>query len=70
MDADETKRPFQEEVVSEEPRADPWVDNMMKTLSETSIGRMYERTIAASHEAEHEKDHEQPLSIHPDRLAG
>lgn len=70
MDADETKRPFQEEIVSEERGTDPWVDNIIKTLSETSIGRMYEKPVSGDLESDREDVHSPSLSIHPDRLAG
>ena len=70
MAADETKRPFQEKVGGEEAGADPWVDNVMKGLSETSIGRMFEKPASTDRDEESEEVHGQRLSIHPDRLAG
>ena len=70
MAEDETKRPFQEKVGGEEAGADPWVDNVMKGLSETSIGRMFEKPASTDRDEESEEVHGQRLSIHPDRLAG
>ena len=69
MDADETKRPFQEEVVKADEAADPWVDTIMRTLSETSIGRLYEKPASADRDTDREDAHGK-LSIRPNRLAG
>jgi hypothetical protein len=69
--AGETRRPFREEVASEENQADPWIDHIMKNLSETSIGRMYEKPGAQNCEGEPSQETEgRRLSIHPGRLAG
>jgi hypothetical protein len=69
--ADEQKLPFREEVVSDQGPGDPWVDSMMKTLSETSIGRMFETPAEQEHaENSDTESEERRLSIRPDRLAG
>lgn len=70
VNADETKRPFRESGVSEERAADPWVDNIMKSLSATSIGRMYEKPASADRQGDPKVVDGQGLSIHSDRLAG
>jgi hypothetical protein len=70
-DPGETKRPFREEVIAESGEGDPWIDNMMKTLSETSIGRMFETPAAQDRAEDAEAEAEaRRLSIRPDRLAG
>jgi hypothetical protein len=69
LDAEETKRTSREGVGAEEGEADPWVDSMMKTLSETSIGKMFETPTAEDREEDQEaEDLQHP--IRPDRLAG
>ncbi|MGB7353644.1 MAG: hypothetical protein WBD06_08065 [Acidobacteriaceae bacterium] len=69
MTGDAMKRPFREEVVAEEGDPDPWVDTMMKTLSETSIGRMFDKPSAQDQEENADADSRQ-RPIHPNRLAG
>lgn len=54
-----------------EGEADPWVDNMMKTLSETSFGRMFETSATQERQEGSEAETgEGQRPIHPDRLAG
>lgn len=65
------KRPFREEGTSQDGGNDSWIDNMMKTLSETSIGRMYEKPVAPAGQEDAETDVEgQRLPPRPDRLVG
>jgi hypothetical protein len=70
--AGETRLPFREEVVGEDREGDPWVDNIMKNLSETSIGKMFESPASTDQEAdrEAEAEAERRRLSHPDRLAG
>ncbi len=68
--AGETRLPFREEVVGEDNEGDPWIDNIMKNLSETSIGKMFERPAPADDLADREAEAERRHSNHPDRLAG
>lgn len=67
---DATRRPFVDEAASEEGDGDPWVDNMMRTLSETSIGRMFEKSAAQSRGDSTADAESQERSSHHDRLAG
>jgi hypothetical protein len=69
--AAEETRPFPEGIASEEGGGDPWVENIIKSLSETSIGRMFEKPgePAGKDDPAREAD-SQRLSNHPDRLAG
>jgi hypothetical protein len=62
--AEDQRLPFRE--VDEEAGGDPWVNNIIKGLSETSIGRMFESQ--ASKDQQENRDSE--TDRHPDRLAG
>ncbi|HEX3661489.1 MAG TPA: hypothetical protein VHU89_08650 [Acidobacteriaceae bacterium] len=64
MTGDAMKRPLLEGVVEEKGEGDPWVDNIMKSLSETSIGRMFEKP------APQDPDGNPAEPAHPDRRAG
>ncbi|MGA7524262.1 MAG: hypothetical protein WBW84_17560 [Acidobacteriaceae bacterium] len=71
MAADPVKRSLREGIVAEEGDADPWIDNMMKTLSETSIGKMFEKPAAQDRQEGSAADaNGRRLPVHPDRLAG
>ncbi len=64
--AENQRRPYRE--VPEDDDGDPWVNNIIKGLSETSIGRMFENTAASESEKDNETETERRL--HPDRMAG
>jgi hypothetical protein len=71
MAADDQKTPFREGMATDHREGDPWIDNIMKSLSETSIGRMFETPTDADQEAGPEAEAERRrLSNRPGRLAG
>lgn len=71
MTGDAMKRPFREETAAPVSEGDPWVDNIMKSLSETSIAKMFESPAPQDRKEDPAANAENRSgSDHPDRMAG